>query len=87
MRGLSTRRSKGGVVTGLVAVHVTDFTETLAVTLSRDLSGGWLLLPADMVDRFEAARRVFDAAQAEVTGHIERERLELFDDEPPEDLS
>jgi hypothetical protein len=72
-------------VTALVPVHVTDYVETLAVTLSRDLSGGWLLLPADMVARFERARAAFDAAQAEVAEYIDRHGLELRGDEPPEE--
>lgn len=69
----------------MVAVHVSEYTETLATTVSRDnLDLGWMLLPADLVARFEAARQAHRAVEAELSAYIEANGLELSEDDPPE---
>jgi hypothetical protein len=73
-------------VTGpLVAVDVREDTETLATVISRDIDDGWMLLPRNLVERFEEAQMLFRAVEAEVSAYIEAHGLELnYDDEPPE---
>jgi hypothetical protein len=71
----------------LIAVDVREYTETLATSMSRDLFDGWMLLPRDLVERFEAAERAFRAVEAEVSKYINENGLELnFNDDPPEEL-
>jgi hypothetical protein len=74
-------------VTGpLIAVEVHEDTETLATTISRDVDDGWMLLPRDLVERFEEAHMLFRAVEAEVSAYIKAHGLESnYDDEPPED--
>lgn len=70
----------------MIAVDVHEDTETLATTISREIPDGWMLLPRDLVERFEQAKALFRAVEAEVSAYIKVHGLESnYDDEPPED--
>lgn len=69
----------------LIAVGVREETETLATTVSREIPDGWMLLPPDLVERFEAARDALSAVEAEVSAYIEVNGLKLnYDADPAE---
>lgn len=60
----------------LIRVEVHEDTETLATTVSRDITDGFYELPEFLVVRFEIARTDFEKASKEITDYIESNGLE-----------